>query len=439
MTDTAFKHTPLAELSPGSASTVALRPLTVMTHEAQRAVAAAQDTVVAGSRRVVGTWGLDGSSSFAVPDTGLQGPGMQSHPHRDTLRLAGSIFCNRLTPGSFVAARLYFIGSGSTAVGGPPWSDGGPGGAVTLEHSWASGASTDGPHAVETVLEASPVVDSAIPAVQAGFWHQLQVIELGGFQPDDIATPATGVLWVEDLELQLEVKLRGSPRIQSVVVYERPVRAIYDHDEVADEAVNGQGPVEVPQSTVPQIEAADGATFEERRFGTHQLLRVADRHQRVVGPILMQWLAHDESSQDPLEDIEPVEVTSTTFVDLLEPVVTAYDRDRAGWITAAAHAKVHYLNDRVLIMPGGVAAVVPCRVVVEAKITGVIGTVRVQTGEYEWIDVTITSAGYTENLATGYAESQVTPDHAWGTTQVFLKVQGAGSMDVKAVAVTFGE
>jgi hypothetical protein len=83
--------------------------------------------------------------------------------------------------------------------------------------------------------------------------------------------------------------------------------------------------------------------------------------------------------------------------------------------------------------------VVPVRVVVEAKITGVIGTVRFQTGEHEWIDVTITSAGYTKNVATGYAESQVTPDHAWGTEQVFVKVQGAGSMDVKAVAVTYGE
>ena len=84
--------------------------------------------------------------------------------------------------------------------------------------------------------------------------------------------------------------------------------------------------------------------------------------------------------------------------------------------------------------------VVPGRVVLEARITGGATTaaVRVQSGEFEWIELTVTSGAFTDQVATGYFESQVTPDHAFATLQVFAEVD-AGTVEIRSVSATFGE
>lgn len=443
MPNTEFKAIDLTTATVSEPSTVQLSPNTVMTHNPQRDVGTGQDGVCASSARVLGMWGMGGADTFHVPASGA--PVVQVGPHdfpdRDVLRNGGSIFANRLTPGNFVRARIYFIGGGNTQFEDPAntWNPGGPFGAIQVTHSWTTGATTDGPHSEEYVLGSSILLNAQIPMVEAGFWHQFSFIEVGPYRPDDINIPATGVDWVEDVELEFQIELRGAPRIHSVVLYEDPLRAIYDHEDDGPHAINGQRMYEVPQTQPPQIEAADGATFDENGFGSFRMLNTAERQDDAVGPAMFSLVAWNEDTQDDDTDVTPIVVTSTTLVDILEQTASTYDRDRAGLITAAAHAQVHYLSEDLLIL-GGEAVVVPGRAVLEARITGgaTTATVRVQSGEFEWIDFTVTSGTFTLLEMTGYFESQVTPDHEFATLQVFAEVD-AGTVEIRSVSATFGE
>lgn len=448
MTNIQYKTTSIVGLGVEPPSTVALRPNTIMTHAAQRAVGAAQDKVCGGSRRVLGTWGLSGGTGFHTPDTGVQAVGVQTHPDRDTWRSGGSIFCNRLTPGCFARARIYFCPSGSSAYEDPPgtWNPGGPHGAVRLSHDWDSGTSGNGPHTIDIVLEASELADAAIPTDTAQLWHQLRYVETGPLRPNVVDTEALAVEWIEDVELELEIFLQGCTRIVQVVVFEEPLRSSYEHDDDGPHAINGQNTYEVPQSLVPVIEAIDGATYDENRFGTYRMIHTAERQQRAVGPVLFSLVAWSEGTQDDTIDVTPLSTSSTSFVDAIDGTSTTYDRNRYGWICAASYAQVHKLSDAGLVFPGGAAdvlptrAVVPGMVVIEARLTGgaTTGTVRIQSGTYEWIDIEVTSGSWSILEASGLFETQVAADHSWATIQVFFMVD-AGTIELRAASAAFGE
>lgn len=442
--DTAWKTTDLTSIPSVPPSTVGLRPNTPMEYEPTRAVAEAQDGVAAGCRRILATWGLGGATGFHVPAFGepsVEVSTYGTYPDRDSWRSVASLRIPELFPGCCLRVRVVHCGSGQTQVEGPSgtWSPAGPFGAVRVRHTWtAADASTAGPIDEDVELPPSPLADAAVSTEEAGYWHAQQVVELE-LRPDDLEDDATAAVWSERAAIELELQLRGSPRIVALVVYESPVRTSYAHDDSDPHAVNGQTAAETPQTLAPQVEAADGATYEEHRFGTTALAFTATR-QSELGPAILSLLAWDEATATHASDVEPLSVSSPTFVNLLDPTVASYDPDRPGYVVAAAHAQQHHLCDRELVL-GGNTAVVPARVVVRGYLTGaaVEGVVRVQSGPYEWIDVVIASVVPTTTEATGYLESQATPDHASAVLQCFARVNPTDTLEIESVTVLFGE
>lgn len=359
MTDTQYKVTSL-DLDPGEALSLApLRPNTLMTWAALRDVGAAQDGVCAGSRRVIGTLGVSGNAGFHVPASGapVQQIGSHSFPDRDTWRTAGWIRCNRLTPGCFLRARILAVGSGNTQWNstGTTWDPAGPFGAIRLTASWVAGGSSDGPDDYDLELPSSTLENAAAPSDDAGMWAAAQWFEINEIRPS-IATAANLANFSEDLEAEIEVQHRGAARIVQVVLYEEPVATAYLHSDTGPHAVNGQSTYQAAQTTVPQETAADGATYNEERFGTHRLLRTAQRQQEAVGPVVFDLQAWDEGNQDDNTDVEPISISSTSLVNIQDTSSTAYDRGLPGYVVGASHAQVHYLCDKLLFRTGEIWA-----------------------------------------------------------------------------------
>jgi len=86
------------------------------------------------------------------------------------------------------------------------------------------------------------------------------------------------------------------------------------------------------------------------------------------------------------------------------------------------------------------AAVIPGRTLVEARLTGAatLATVRIQSGEFEWVDHAVTSTSWTVLNESGFFETQVTPDHAWAVVQVFAEVD-ANTVEIRSFSAGFGE
>lgn len=447
--DTPRKTTELADLASLPPSTVGLLPNTPMEHAPFRAVGVAQDGVAAGCRRVLGCWALSGATGFHVPDDGeptTEVAAEGSYPDRDSWRSAGSVHLPEVSPGCVLRARVLCIGSGQTQVENPPgtWEPGGPSGAFRLRCRWtADDGTTIGPVDVHVDLPASPVADAAVPVGDAAYWIALQQLELE-MRPDDLEDDAVAVVWSERAAVEVELLLRGAPRLVAVVLHEQPVRVAYDHDEPGPAAVNGASAAEVPQTSRPQVAAANGTTYEEHRFGTRRLATTATR-QSQLGPHVAELLAWHEAEADfSTVDVGPVVISSSTFVDVLEQTETAYDAERPGMLVAAATAQQHHLCDAGLVLGNDTAAlpdtaVIPARVLVEARVTGAanLATIRVQSGLYEWIDVDVDGLVYATYEATGYLEAQAAPDHPSAVLQVFGRVD-ADTLEIRAITVGFG-
>jgi len=200
----------------------------------------------------------------------------------------------------------------------------------------------------------------------------------------------------------------------------------------------GKPPVPGAKTSFPQTNAADGPTYEEHRFGSRRMAQVAERQSERLGPRPFAMSTWNESTHDPLTETEPDPITtaSSTFVDMMASSITTWDRNNPGWIIAGSNAQLHRLND-VRLIARGRFAVIPVRVRVDASRTAGTGTVRVQSGSYEFVDVSITGARdwYT---ATGYLVSQVLADHNSASCSVFIRCSGGGTLSVYGVSVDFG-
>ena len=440
--DTEWKTTDLRGLASDPPSTVGLTPNTPQNYQPTRAVAEAQDGVAAGCRRVLGRWGLNGYDRFHVPSFGepsVQIAAQGDYPDRDTWRSVASWRIAEVAPGCAVRARVYFVGSGQTQYeDGGTWYPAGPFGALRIRHTWtADDSTTAGPIEEDLELPPSPIALAAEPVGEAACWHALDYAEVE-LRPDDLEDDAIAAVWSERATLDLELQLRGAPRIVAVVVHEQPVRVSYAHDSDVPHAVNGQTAAESPQTQAPQYAAADGATYIESRFGTAALAQTAER-QDQLGPTIMTWSAWNESAASGHGPVAPRSITSSTWDDIVSPGESEYDPARPGWCVAAAHAQQHALCDAGQVL-GGDTAVVPVRVVVEAYITGsaLLGTVRVQSGPYEWIDVEVDGLVPGFYAASGYLESQAACDHEHAILQAFGRVDD-DSLEVLSITVIFGE
>ena len=448
MADTQYKSRSLQGLDPVSPAIGGLLPLTPVRWAPVGALMRAQDTIPATSRRIVAAWSLSGAADFAQP-RGVDDPGTGDapvgafvYPNSDW-RTLGTFSAN-VTPGCELVAEVTAVPSGIvqknvTPVLGNDVAIDGIWGEVRVGVTWSNGVSSTGPHYRIRSIPGSPAGDyggaEASGAGQA--WSQTRVYSVGRHRPPGyLETPATAVTYSEWSDARISIAIRGGVRPVQIVVYEQPIAHTTAHDDDGLTSVHAMPGSHAPLTPGPMVSGTQGATYEEHRHGTRRTAQVAERQSERLGPRIMHWTCWDDSDTDMWAQTDGNPVTrSGTFVHLLDSSLTTYGEDTPGWVVGSAYAQLARLCDPTCIARGAFCAV-PIRVRVDASQSAGTGTVRVQAGPYDWVDVAVTGARAVREW-TGIIEGQVYPDHDAYPLAVWVQGTG-GTLSVYSVSVDFG-
>lgn len=451
MADTQYKTRSLVGLDPIYPAIGALLPLTPCRWAPFGALMRAQDTIPATSRRVVAEWSLSGADDFAQPD-GTSDPGdaldpvaAQIYPD-NSWRTLGN-YQAHVTPGCELRAHVLYCPAGIVQkqvapVVGDTWAIDGAWAELRIAATWTGPGATVGPlyHTISMEGADGGTYTGAEPTEDGGCWQvvrEKQIVKIRPLGYD--TTPATAQDYSEWSDVLLAIQVRGGARVIHVIVYEVPLAHVTLHSDTSLQSIHAAPPSMLPMTPAPMIRAPNGATYNERRHGTRKTMEVAERQSERLGPRIAHWTCWDESDASIWDQAEgnPWTTSSASFVEITpsaSPAAT-YDTTMRGHVVGGAHAQLHRLCDPSLIMRMQ-GAVVPARVRVDASRSAGTGTVRVQCGEYEWVDVSITG-GRAWYEATGYLASQVHADHdgpplaRWGRTT-------AGTLSVYSISIDFG-
>lgn len=450
MSNTPWKAKTLVGLAPTYPAIGGLAPNTPCSWAPWIAAARAQDSVPATSRRIVAEFHISGAQDWKQPN-GTSDPGAtdevpaQLYP-TNAWRTLGNLPAH-VTPGCELVAEVIYAPSGLVqkqvppdAITGNTWASDGAWAEVRVGVTWTNGASSTGPHYRSTMLEGSPLgTYTGLELSQAGAsWGATKTKLIEQIRPPNYATsPAIADAYSEWTDALITLQERGGARVFQVIVYEVPLAHVTDDAESGLVSVHAVPPGSSPLTLGPQTKAPDGTTYDENRFGTRRLAQVAERQSDRLGPRIMHWTSWDESDAWNASETEgnAATTTSSSFVDVLGGSAT-YDAGNPGWACAGGHARLHRLCDPGLIARGRFA-VVPVRVRVDASRTAGTGTVRVQCGAYEWVDVSITG-GRAVYQATGRLQSQRHADDASPPICIYMRTT-AGTLSVWSVTVDFGD
>lgn len=449
MTDSQYKNKSLVGLDPTSPAIGNLRRNSALRWAPFAGLLRAQDTVPATSRRVVASWSLGGAQDWAQPtgtaDPGVGAPVAHVYPTDTVWRTLG-IHRAHVTPGCELWAHLIYCPAGLTqfdAGGGVNFASAGAWAEFRVRATWTNGGSTDGPNDHSVAMEGSTLgTYGGREASGAGQnWTSLRRKKITAIRPADyLVDPAEAVAFSEWSDVELELQVRGGSRLVAVVVYEMPRAHVTLHSNAGLTSVHAMPGGNAPLTPLPMTKAPDGVTYEEHRFGTLRMAQVAERQSDRLGLRPFSFSTWDESTVNVVTATEnaPIAVTSASFVDLMNSAITTYSDDNPGWLIAGSNAQLHRLCDPTLIAAGRFA-VIPVRVHVEAT-PAAAGTavVRVQSGPWEYVDVTITGGGARAWFsAVGFLRSQVFADHNQATAQIFARTS-SGTLNVRNVSVDFG-
>ncbi len=455
MSDTEYKGRNLIGLEPGEPAIGGLAPMTLCRWEPLGGLERAQDRIVAGAwGRTVADWSLSGATDWAQPN-GTSDPNTHLanniYPDAAVWRRLGTYRVN-VTPGCQLEARVFYCPAGltqkftdDTDLNGTPdaYESAGAWAELRIGHAWQQtpgGATT--PIAYRSMSMEGSLNGTWGGAENTGVagqnWNDLKDDYIFDIRPAGYTTdPSVAAAYSEWSTVELRIEVRGGARVQQVVIYEVPLAHVQDHDNAGLKSVHAMPAGLAPQMPMPMIKPPNGATWDENRFGITQLMQVAERQSERLGPRLMHvssWRESDASIWDQTEQ-NPFTTTSPTFVALDGSGLTQWSAESHGWIIAGAHAKLHRLCEPRLIARDGAFAVMPVRVRIDASQSAGTGTVRVQSGPFDWVDVPITGARAWSTL-TGYLESQVYADHHWANVQVFVRCT-SGTLSVYNVVVDY--
>lgn len=448
MADSQYKTKQLRGLDPTYPAIGGLAPLTPVRWSPVGALMRAQDTVPASSRRVIGRWSLSGAQDWAQPrgtDNPSGGIGNPADYPENAWRSLGTLTAN-VTPGCELVAYVVRCPSGIVqqyVVASNEYVLDGVFGQVRLGVTWTNGASSTGPHYRTAAIEGTDAgTYGGQEALGAGQnWSQTKITSLGRHRPPTfLSTPADAVTYSEWSDVELELGIRGGARIVEFVIYEQPIAHTTVNTDDGLTSVHAMPATLAALTPGPVTKAPDGLTYEEHRFGTRRSAQVAERQSERLGPRIMHWTCYDESDSLIWQQAEgnPVtRVAGSSFVHLLDSSIasTAYGLNTPGWIVGGSYTQLARLCDPTCIARGAFAAV-PVRVTVNASQSAGTGTVRVQCGPYDWVDVSVTG-GRADYTRTGIIEGQVFADHAAYPLVVWVGSSG-GTLSVYSVSVDFG-
>lgn len=418
-----------------------LAPLTLQRLDPFRRLWRAQDSQPGQSRRVLAEYALSGSLEWAVPQ-GYTNPesGAVSYPLESVWREVGT-FRAHLTAGCMLEAHVMYCPAGLVQrPAGLNYQSAGAWAELRVGVTWTNGASSTGPHYWTLSMPGSIYgpYGGAQNSSPGADWADLEERLIEAIRPpgsdDDDDLAATYSEW-SDVEITLEV--RGGERIVHATVYEVPDRHVHLHDDSGPQTVHGAPASNVPFPASARTDAPDVGVYENHRQGTVRTMQTAQRQGERLGPHIVSWAPslHDESFSSTRR---LVVAGNSAFEDIVDTSFEGWDPSYPGWVVAASTAQLHRLHG---VEVRGNVAMVPVTVWADVGRPSAApgdAVLRLQSGVYEWIDVTVPAAeGRTLITTYGYLESQVHGDHAAANLVMQASVTGP-DLHVYGVSVGFG-
>lgn len=381
-------------------------------------------------RRIVCRGGVQGAErSFVQTGFDPEIPSLQIYPLATQERVIARQRV-RITPGYWLQVHATFLPTGPAqqfALG--EWSEGKPGGFLRVDVSWTNGVSTE-TSSIKMTPNVSDLEYKSLPTTPGGCWGVLQAMESTILRPPSAALPA----WSEHVEASIAIVAIGGVRPLDVIVYEKPQN--YTRSEVYREC------------TIPNFPAAGAGEYPitaleqptDPTQGSQQANKSIGDQRGVWGPVLATWSSWQEASTAATTEGAPVIVTQTTFRDLSSTTITGYSASNPGWSVSSGgyarnleHSGALELRDKVGAIP------VICRVYARMTNAAHTGTVRFQTADYSYRDLTVTGStafGWYSGLAWLRVPVHASID---SLLQVLCKVGGAGQqLEVRAMSVEYG-
>lgn len=425
MADTQYKTVTLySKTQPEAAPSWNVRGLAPGSYLWFERVHRSQDTLLGGHRPLLSYHHGGLTGGWVVEDGD---PASTTYPDDSTWRVMARAKAE-VAPGSNVECRVLAVRSGSEDTNDSVY------GAVRYGAAFENGANSESTAYYDSSIPGSLETYGAVGTSDGWEWLNLRYVYL---EPHWPGAPNQLQLverdkWSEFSEATLSLEVQGGARVLMAQVCEVPQWHVHQHDTDAA-TVHASDLIGGKKTQGPRESASDGATYEERRFGTHRMVDVAERQETRLGPTLWTWSSHTENATAAGDAEAPaVSSTGTSFVALHDTSVTAWDADEPGFAMPTYYAQRDHERGTLAH-----SAVSPVLIRVYHSTT-VGATVRVQTTARSWVDIDLpVTAGYEWTQATAYLECDPAPDVHRATAQMLVKHDSGGSCAVRYVACHF--
>lgn len=387
------------------------------------------DRVLANGARVVGRVGLHGSENFQVVNVDPSVTATQTYPKWDDYRAALRLKWN-LAPGCVVNVSAMAVPSGAVqkqVVSIWDEADEGPGGEIVAECRFINGANDE--TETRTIVPLVSLKEFYSLGSDPGeAWDRIRRYSTGSILPGDLMDATNLRKWADGTEVEVVIYYRGSPRVVDLVVQEVPYRYVQDADldapTIAPLTVGGGYG---PPATYPLEYPVEERSAADPTFGTLALADAVHRQQRELGPILANWTAWDEATQDVDEvEAEPVTSSTASFTEVLETSLTAYNEDGPGHSLASGGNARQWNTAGPRLELRDDDAVIPVRIRVYASVSGGgSSTVRFTSKSYSIAEMTISGGSAAWHEATGHLRCGLGPEDP-SVMQVLAKRSGGG-------------
>lgn len=401
----------------------------------------AQDRLAASSRRILLSGGLRGGDSWLTSSEA--DPSSLVAPDSETkISVAGPMEFT-LNAGCVLVLRALYLPAGYTMQG---LEDGyvlnGKRGAITADITWTSGIS--GTDTTEHIIEMEVSQDEwGAPPSGSGAWSGIRerwiVMSPTGWGTDAAQTRLYGA---PGTTAEIEVSYIGGARVVYWCVYELPyeiVASLSDGQGAWGGMTTGAGmPLETFPHEYPVTRASESGNPYE---GSLALLEgVAQNYAAAQGGGI-HWRAggeHVDAITDVLslgasgtgnDEYPPLEITSTTPVNILNSNFTQWDANGPGF----SASQLGYCAGYDASQTSGTRSVM-CKVTVRWKTSANTGMLRVQTAPHSFVELETTSTSVETSEVVYRFDVSLSPWDAV-TFQVLANQETSGTLSLYEVAV----
>lgn len=395
-----------------------------------------QDGVAASARRLVCMQRMATQELLTVSGTNPSaGSGTQTYPEKATDRIAARSRFHQAA-GSILEVRTLALPCGPTqAFADSVWSLDEYVGVIDIDTAWSAqdGSETDTDELLQYTTAGTEQY-AGLPTGNGSYWNVVTPI-YNEILPTDRDQLDEAEAFSEGTRTTITVQHQGGVRNVRTNISEAPYIHATAHDTLESTAHDFPRNLSLPHPE-PRVEAADGTTYDERRFGSHRGLAVVERQQERLGPIIAQW--HNYNEGEAVDSTEASRgTTSSTFVGVIDENVTAWGEDEIGFAVPG-----HYAIPRSRLVVSPRVGLIPVRVWCygQNETASESGILRSQSSSRSWIDLTISDT-LTWYTTTGYLECQRSSDDstAYANLIPFFRVDsGAGTLRIYAAIWEYG-